>query len=394
MMQTLYTHHHNKLAINKVAIGSYASPNAAPVLRTNMLDVIPRFGHKTSPSGWYHLTVTKFVHVLNNLFDASELQKAETSTNFMGFQHPTTITGWGHGTWTKPFPTGYINGRATALKSIKDALPTFNTLCNNFDTNHCGKYIRMQAKVPLSVVYIATGSILANICGYQKIGKTKIVTADKAANRPGRQSLSIIYNSYDNAFTSPAKLTHSTATDPNRPTSTRTDAGAFYATPYHPQTNPDSDGYLWLFPKIPIIDGKDNNFKAFLFDEKGDDKYDYLYINAQNPVNHLNAGDIFYYTGQDSLVKWRHIGNFQSPLLVQSPAPVYGYGLSNLENDSTKTAEIVEGSIHLEYTTEQLEFKTLTTNELLSFDLDPRNTYGDRVHIPYTIMKFLIKRVK
>ena len=89
-----------------------------------------------------------------------------------------------------------------------------------------------------------------------------------------------------------------------------------------------------------------------------------------------------------------HIGNFQSPLMLQSPAPVYGYGLSNLEQDSTKTVEIAEGSIQLEYTPEQLEFKTLTTNELLNFNLDPRNAYGDRVHIPYTILEFLIKRVR
>ena len=105
-------------------------------------------------------------------------------------------------------------------------------------------------------------------------------------------------------------------------------------------------------------------------------------------MNHLNAGDIFYYTGQDSLVKWTHIGNFQSPLLAHSPSSVYGYGLSNLESDSTKTAEIVEGTIQIEYAPEQLEFKTLTTNESSNFNLDPRNAYGDRVHIPYTIMEF------
>ena len=81
--------------------------------------------------------------------------------------------------------------------------------------------------------------------------------------------------------------------------------------------------------------------------------------------------------------------------MLQSPAPVYGYGLSNLEKDSTKTVEIAEGSIHLEYTPKQLEFiKTLTTNELLNFNLDPRKAYGDRVHIPYTILEFLIKRVR
>ena len=127
---------------------------------------------------------------------------------------------------------------------------------------------------------------------------------------------------------------------------------------------------------------------------KFDKKYDYLYINAQNPLNHLNAGDIFYYTSQDSLLKWTHIGNFQSPLVTQSPSPVYGYGLSNLTTDSTKTAEIDEGTIHVDYTPEQLGFKTLTTNELLNFNVDPRNAYGDKVHIPYTIMEFLIKRVR
>ena len=108
----------------------------------------------------------------------------------------------------------------------------------------------------------------------------------------------------------------------------------------------------------------------------------------------MNAGDIFYYTCQDSLLKWTHIGNFQSPLVTQSPSPVYGYGLSNLTTDSTKTAEIDEGTIHVDSTPEQLEFKTLTTNELLNFNVDPRNAYGDKVHIPYTIMEFLIKRVR
>ena len=190
-------------------------------------------------------------------------------------------------------------------------------------------------------------------------------------------------------------MNYFTAKDPRRSGAAQNAAHSFYATPaYHQQWLGHWREIAWFFPRIPTIDGKDDDFKAFLFDKKGDEKYDCLYINAQNPLNHLNAGDIFYYTSQDSLLKWTHIGNFQSPLVAQSPSPVYGYGLSNLTTDSTKTAEIDEGTIHVDYTPEQLEFKTLTTNELLNFNVDPRNAYGDKVHIPYTIMEFLIKRVR
>ena len=397
MLATLYIRHYDKLAMNQRAVGSFYSPQAAPVLRANLLDVITRFGHKPSSSGWYHLTATEFVHVLNNLFDKTEIKNAEASKPYIGFPDQEHVTGWKwwNADYTTPFPRGSLWGRTKAWKTVSDAIPKFNILCDNFDKNHCGKYIRMQAKVPLSVVYIAMGSILCNICGYQKIGKTKPVIANSAINQPGRKPLSIIYNSYDNVSVSPCKMTSFTAKDPRRSGAAQNSAHSFYATPAYPQRYAgNGQECMCFFPKIPTIDGKDNDFKAFLFDKKGDEKYDYLYINAQNPLNHLNAGDIFYYTSQDSLLKWTHIGNFQSPLVTQSPSPVYGYGLSNLTTDSTKTAEIDEGTIHVDYTPEQLEFKTLTTNELLNFNVDPRNAYGDKVHIPYTIMEFLIKRVR
>ena len=64
MLITLYTNHYDKTAMNKVPITSCASANAAPLLRTKLLDVIPRFGHKPSSSGWHHLTAKEFVHVL------------------------------------------------------------------------------------------------------------------------------------------------------------------------------------------------------------------------------------------------------------------------------------------------------------------------------------------
>ena len=49
---------------------------AAPVIRTNLLDVIPRFGHKIDPdTSTYKLTSTQFVHVLNNLLNADEIAK-------------------------------------------------------------------------------------------------------------------------------------------------------------------------------------------------------------------------------------------------------------------------------------------------------------------------------
>ena len=105
MLSILYTNHYDKPAMNKVPIGSYTSPNAAPVLRANLLDVIPRFGHKPSSSGWYHLTATEFVHVLNNLFDVTEMQNANASKEHCGgFPLLRNVKGW-H--CTNPFPIGY-----------------------------------------------------------------------------------------------------------------------------------------------------------------------------------------------------------------------------------------------------------------------------------------------
>ena len=99
MQITLYANHYDKPAMNKVPITSYASPIAAPLLRTNLLDVILRFGHKPSSSGWYHLTAKEFVHVLNNLFDATEMQNANASKPHTGsFPEMRNIAGWGVGT--------------------------------------------------------------------------------------------------------------------------------------------------------------------------------------------------------------------------------------------------------------------------------------------------------
>ena len=122
--------------------------------------------------------------MLNNLFDRMEIRNAEASKPYIGFPDQEHVTGWKwwNADYTTPFPRGSLWGRTKAWKHVYDAIPKFNILCDNFDKNHCGKYIRMQAKVPLPVVYIAMGSILCNICGYQKIGKTKPVIANSAIN--------------------------------------------------------------------------------------------------------------------------------------------------------------------------------------------------------------------
>ncbi len=250
----------------------------------------------------------------------------------------------------------------------------------------------MEAKIPLSVVYIAMGSILANICGYQKITKTKpIMDTTTTPHTQTRVPLHIIYDSYDNLTILPGKISPSFSQTDNALTPPVTDSACYIAEPHY--TNTFDSNWQWYFPKIPVIDGKEHNFKGLFVDKLGDDTYDYLYLKGQHPINNLNAGEIFFYTSQDSFIKWTHIGNYQSPLIMESASPVYGFGLSNLETDRTKTVEIEDGSIHLDYRPTQLKFKTLTTSQLRNFNIDPRNTYFDKVHIPYMIVEFLIKRI-
>ena len=138
--------------------------HAAPVPRCNLLDVIERLGHQpNSEFGTYALNATQFVNVLNNLFTPTELSNVKKSLAFIGMN----INGWN---W---FPTNLYFGRNVWIEPA-NMMPTFNIACNK-TTNTGDKYVVMEVKVPFSVQYIAFGSILKNICGFQTLSKTPAI---------------------------------------------------------------------------------------------------------------------------------------------------------------------------------------------------------------------------
>ena len=199
----------------------------------------------------------------------------------------------------------------------------------------------------------------------------------------------MIYNARQNVIIAPGKVEKITI---------GSDVNAFIATPDFPTGNITSlnqkmNYQLWSFPKIPIINGKENDYEALVTTESGNKAYDFLTIQGQNPINPINAGDIYFYTS-GTLVKWTHIGNYQSPLIAQTPCPTYGFGKKNLETDPTTTVDIETGSIQLAFEADQLEYSTITEDRLRNFNVDPRNAYGDRLQIPITMFDFSIKRVR
>ena len=378
---------YNYVGVNKFAGGmTSATDKAAPVLRCNLLNVLPRLGYKINPeTDTYSLTATQFVHVLNNLFDTTELDNFKKSLEYMGVD-----------IWDQ-YPNKRFFGRNIEIwQDPLKMMPKFNIVCNKTGING-GKFVIMEIKVPLSLQYIAFGSILKNICGFQTLSKTPEVIDTSNNNTITRGKLSIIYNARQNSFIAPGKVEKIQIDDAT--TKWKTDKDAIIISPQWKEnniTNADRklNYHLWLFPKIPVINGKENDFKALITTESGNSQYDFFTLQGQNPINPLNAGDIFFYSSS-TLIKWTHIGNYQSPLIAHTPAPVYGFGLSNLEaNDPTKTVELDSGVIQIEFECDQIEYNTITESSLTNFNVDPRNAYGDRVQIPLTMMDFSIKRVR
>ena len=268
-------------------------------------------------------------------------------------------------------------------------MPKFNIVCNKSVTNG-DKYVVMEVKVPLSVQYIAFGSILKNICGFQTLSKTPPII-NPTTKKQIRGNISIIYNAGQNVIIAPAKVEKVNISG---------DANGYIATPHFSTSNITTvaatkkmNYQLWSFPKIPLIKGKQNDYKALVTTESGNKAYDFLTIQAQNPINPINAGDIFFYTST-TLIKWTHIGNYQSPLIAHTPCPVYGFGKKNLETNPEKTVDIETGTIQLSFEPDQLEYNTITEDRLRNFNVDPRNAYGDRLQIPITMFDLSIKRVR
>ena len=216
-----------------------------------------------------------------------------------------------------------------------------------------------------------------------------------------RPSLSIIYDADANSYVAPATLKKVTIKyDPNDPADNKEDKDAIIATPHFPQNFvdiPTADYYktvrLWSFPHIPIIDGKEQNFEAFLDTQAGNSAYDYLTIKSQYALNPSNAGDIFLFS-DNSIVSGTHIGNYLSPLICQIPCPVYGFGYANLEPDQNKTMDLKNGSPIITYEPNQKEFMLITESRLRDFNINPRNAFRDLVELPFIKMEFIIKRFK
>ena len=388
-----YEKNYDKLPTNKYT-GSNSWDNnyaAAPVIRVNLLDVIERLGYKSNQStNTYNLTAPQFCHVLNNLLSDDEITKIDRVKNIGG-------TGL---RWHSTYPKDRFLGRDVAWNgTTKQQLPEFNITCTGKGVN--GNYFpEMQIKIPLSIKYLAFGSILRNICGFQKISNTKQKNAS-SEDPEIRPSLSIIYDADANSYVAPATLKKITIKyDPNDPADNKEDKDAIIATPHFPQNFldiPIADRYktvrLWSFPRIPMIDGKERNFEAFLDTQAGNNEYDYLTIKSQYALNPSNAGDIFLFS-DNSIVSGTHIGNYLSPLICQIPCPVYGFGYANLDNNSTKTMDLKNGSPIITYEPNQKEFMLITESRLRDFNINPRNAFRDLVQLPFIKMEFIIKRFK
>eukprot|EP00112_Aurelia_sp_Birch-Aquarium-sp1_P012505 Seg2628.13 transcript_id=Seg2628.13/GoldUCD/mRNA.D3Y31 product="hypothetical protein" protein_id=Seg2628.13/GoldUCD/D3Y31 len=384
LMENIHAHYYKTTyniepGCNKVPFTSPTSTASAIVMRTNFLDLIPLYypaSFKTATQT-YALTSTEFLHVLNNLFPNNELTtNVKNSLSFMGMNVGTGASAWG---W---FPDNVLFGR-TCFTDPAKMVPIFDILCNHSGENG-GKFITMDVRIPLSVQYIAFGSILKTICGFETLSKTPPVVVNNVIKR---RALSIIYNARQNAFISPASIEKITVTDL---VSKNVDKDFIIATPNYniavntiPKdiTQRHAKFYQWSFPQIPPIDGVENDYKSLLTTKSADSTYDYIRIESQHPLNPYNAGDTHLYT-TSTFLKWTHIGNHESPLVATIPTPVYGFGLANLELNKSKTVDIADAAIQLEYEMPQLEFKTIVEGSLVNFNINPRNAYGDRVQIP------------
>ena len=364
---------------------------AAPVIRVNVLDVIERLGYKPNKNtNKFNLTAPEFCHVLNNLLSDDEIARADRVKD---------IGGTGMKWWTN-YPKYRFFGRDVAWNgTTKQQLPQFNITCTGKGVN--GNYFpEMQIKIPLSMKYIAFGSILRNICGFQKVSNTKEKAAshDDAEIRP---SLSITYDADANSYVAPATLKKVRIKyDPHDGPDRRHDDDAIIATPHFPKNFidiPRNEWYknlrLWTFPHIPMINGKEQNFEALLKTEAGNNAYDYLTIKSQYALNPSNAGDIFLFS-DNKIVLGTHIGNYLSQLICQVPCPVYGFGYANLEVYQNKTMDLKNGSPILTYEPNQKEFALITESRLRDFNINPRNAFGDLVQLPFINMEFIIKRFK
>eukprot|EP00112_Aurelia_sp_Birch-Aquarium-sp1_P015909 Seg3562.13 transcript_id=Seg3562.13/GoldUCD/mRNA.D3Y31 product="hypothetical protein" protein_id=Seg3562.13/GoldUCD/D3Y31 len=376
-------------AINKYTGAVDDNMKAAPVLRANLLDVIERLGYKVNTlTQTYQLSSTNFLIAINSLFTAAEFSNADKARRYIGLN----VSFWG---W---FPTNTLFGRSTPWNgTIRQALPSFNITATRVGVNG-GKFAEMAVNVPLSVRYIAMGHIIRNICGFDEVCKTLPMYTDATKTVIKRKALSIIYSSDANSFVSPGKIEKFTVVDGKN-----TDNNAIIVTPHYPSDvnmasvtpTTQKDYYQWYFPKIPPIKGVEGDYKSLLTTEAKNPLYDFIKITAQHPVNPLNAGDIVFYNTGTSIVEWSHIGNHLSPVICKSPAPVYGFGLSNLTSDPiTHIVDVKSGSLLLEHSNWQLEYKKLTCSHLRNFNVDPRNAYNDRVYLPPCLLTFSVKRFK
>eukprot|EP00112_Aurelia_sp_Birch-Aquarium-sp1_P015997 Seg3589.2 transcript_id=Seg3589.2/GoldUCD/mRNA.D3Y31 product="hypothetical protein" protein_id=Seg3589.2/GoldUCD/D3Y31 len=360
-----------------------------PVVRVNLLELIPDFGHTVDiNTGTYKLSSAEFIHILNNLLDTDGLSRVKNAGNMGCFNVPLTLP------YSSTWPTGTLFGRSSAFTgTTKEQFPVFNITASHRAAQG-GRYVEMTIKIPLSVKYIAFGSILRNICGFQKICNTPPIMKEAALER---HSLDIIYNADANSYYAPAKITKFSSKDPQHKDP---DNNAIIATPYYP-TGDDyyasgknqHDYRLWSFPKIPRIDGSERNFTALLTTEAGNSAYDFITIKSQYPLNPLNSGDIFMYS-QSKITTDTHIGNFLSQILAHVPSPVFGFGYANLEDDPTTIVDSDSGELFLEHIPVQKEFYPLTSGLLNNFNVNPRNAFRDKVILPFVKMEFLIKRFK
>ena len=390
--------HYNLKAANEIQ-RYYGGEPVAPVLRTNFLKVIDRL-HPPGPNQKYHrLTAEQFVYALNHLFSKTEIENAtkndagESTSHFWGFQ---TIAeqNKSHPSLVSPSIKEANWGRKICWKSVEDALPIFD-ISTTYEYNN-DKYVTMSVKCPLSLKYIAFGSILRKMCGFQK----KKLTPPVKRSDFQRNELSIIYDSFQHGgLIAPGKIINKSVPDPVDNTKIldltipTPHFGKFQPTPGPPGTKQYmTDYYLWYFPKTEPINGNNYDYLSLLTTEFGNSKYDYVTIEAENSVNFINADTIFIYS--ENLVENEHIGNYESPILCTIPAPVYGFGYKNLKTESGSTTFVVnDNQLALEYEPDDVLQAKIKENTLVNFYVKVQNSFGDLLFPGKMVLDFLVRKI-
>ena len=268
------------------------------------------------------------------------------------------------------------------FKDIKNNLPTFDVIktigqLKNVPTDKMQPYCTI--KTPPTCMYIAMGSIMCRLSGFQRVQQTyEINTKTKK-----RSKLGIVINNLTDSFIGSCSLKKTTGPYPRM-------------TPvYHHDGEKGAQAkrrqWLWKLPATnQYIDNDD--FYLWVQDPSRlwpDGHFLTRTIESQNPLQFFNAGEIFIYC-DNSVADTSHIGNYVSPLLEKIPAPTFAYGKTLMDTS------------YIDFNTDQLSvqlniknpiFKTLKERiNLADARAQILNEYGEPIFGGVLTLELVLRR--